>query len=33
MAAEIETRLWSMENVVKLIEAAGGFRSGALVAG
>jgi hypothetical protein len=31
MAAGIETRLWSMEDVVRLIERREDFRSGALV--
>jgi hypothetical protein len=33
MAAGIETRLWSMEDVVKLIEWRENFRSGALLVG
>jgi IS1 family transposase len=33
MAAGIETRLWSMENVVRLIEAREDLRSGALLVG
>jgi hypothetical protein len=31
MAAVIETRLWSMEDVVRLIEAREDLRSGALL--
>jgi hypothetical protein len=33
MAAGIETRLWSMEDVVRLIERHEDFRSGALLVG
>jgi hypothetical protein len=33
MAAGIETRLWSKEDVAKLIEWREDFRSGALLAG
>jgi hypothetical protein len=33
MAAGIETRLWSMEDVVKLVEAHEDIRSGALLVG
>ncbi len=33
MAAGIETRLWSMEDVVRLVEEREDFRSGALLVG
>jgi hypothetical protein len=33
MAAGIETRLWSMEDVVRLVERRRDFRSGALLVG
>jgi hypothetical protein len=33
MAAGIETRLWSMEDVVKLVEQREDLRSGALLIG
>jgi len=33
MAAEIESRLWSMEDVVRLIEHREDLRSGALLVG
>jgi hypothetical protein len=33
VSAEIETRLWSMENVVRLMEAREDIRSGALLVG
>jgi hypothetical protein len=33
MAAGIETQLWSMEDVVRLVERREDFRSGALLVG